>query len=408
MKSLPIEVHASPGQMLGMPPATFMRDYWQQRPLLIRGALMDQQEPLTPEDLAGLACEELALARLVLHDRTSDGWSVQSGPLAESDFADLPHSDWTLLVQDVDKWDADVAAMLQHFSFLPSWRIDDIMVSYAVPGGSVGAHIDQYDVFLLQGRGERRWQINSRADASSDFRDDTPLRLLREFHPDHDWVVQPGDLLYLPPGVPHHGVALSPCLTYSIGMRAPALSEMLLDLADHLAAELPDTHRHRDAGIAPATAPGQISSASLERIRQELSMLPGVDTHTQQEWFGRFITRYRLAHDPAALTATMDDDALQRELDDGASLFRHPFTRAAWIDAGNGRARLFVNGTAHDTSATFAQAVCAAEPMLPLAGIALCEIDRISLLALINDGHLVRQVDGDNNDFDLDPDTLSP
>lgn len=408
MKALPIEVHARPGLMLGMEPADFMRDYWQQRPLLIRGALADLAEPLTPEDLAGLACEELSLARLVLHDRASDSWSLRNGPLAESDFAGLPPTDWTLLVQDVDKWDADVAALIAHFNFLPSWRIDDIMVSYAVPGGSVGAHVDQYDVFLLQGRGERRWQVSTNPLAPADFRDDAPLRLLREFHPDHDWVVQSGDLLYLPPGVPHHGVAQSPCLTFSIGMRAPALSEMLLDLAEHLAADLPDTNRHRDAGMAPAAAPGEISGASLARIRQELAQLHDIDEATLQDWFGRFITRYRLAHDPAALTPAMGAAALQQALDEGAAWMRHPFARAAWVDAGDGRAQLFVNGADYDTSVALAQAVCSPTPALPLAGIAFCETDLISMLALVNDGHLVREGDGSSNDFDLDSDAFSP
>lgn len=408
MSTLPIEVQGREDLMLGMDPASFMRDYWQQRPLLIRGALANQSEPLTPEDLAGLACEELTLARLVRHDRTDDRWSVQDGPLAENDFAGLPRNDWTLLVQDVDKWDADVANLLQHFSFLPSWRIDDIMVSYAVTGGSVGAHIDQYDVFLLQGRGERRWQISTDPSAPTAFRDDAPLRLLSEFSPDHEWTVRPGDLLYLPPGVPHHGVALSPCLTYSVGMRAPALSEMLVDLAEHMAGHMPDTLRHGDAGMAPATAPGQISSASLARVQQELSMLLGGDSAALQDWFGRFITRYRLAHDPAALTSAMDAGGLRQALDEGTPWLRHPFARAAWIDADNGRARLFVNGAAYDTSVALAQMVCTTAPTLPLAGIALCEIDRISLLALINDGHLVCQMDGNSNDFDLDPDALSP
>jgi 50S ribosomal protein L16 3-hydroxylase len=153
----PIEVRARANQRLGMPIARFLRDYWQKRPLLVRAAFADFRNPVAPDDLAGLACEELALSRIAIHEPKRDRWTLRNGPFAESDFSKLPGTHWTLLVQDVDKWDADVAALLAHFSFLPTWRIDDVMVSYAEDGGSVGAHVDQYDVFLLQGLGRRRW-----------------------------------------------------------------------------------------------------------------------------------------------------------------------------------------------------------------------------------------------------------
>ena len=231
----PIEVHAKPGQLLGMPPAHFLRDYWQKRPLLIRGAFPGFVSPLSPEDLAGLACEEAALSRIVRHDRRKDQWTLRHGPFAETEFPKLPKRDWTLLVQDVDKWDADVRALLDRYRFLPAWRIDDVMISFAAPGGSVGAHVDQYDVFLLQGQGRRRWQIDTRADPPTAFRDDVELKLLRDFHPTHTWTLEAGDMLYLPPGVPHHGVAADACLTFSIGMRAPSQAELMLDFAEHLA-----------------------------------------------------------------------------------------------------------------------------------------------------------------------------
>ena len=159
----PIEVDAAALPPLGMPPAEFLRDYWQKRPLLIRKAFPGFVSPISPEDLAGLACEEAALSRIVAHEREHDRWLLRHGPFPEAMFPDLPHHDWTLLVQDVDKWDADVAALLPAFDFLPRWRIDDVMVSFAAPGGSVGAHVDQYDVFLLQAQGRRRWQIDAGA-----------------------------------------------------------------------------------------------------------------------------------------------------------------------------------------------------------------------------------------------------
>ena len=215
MTSPPIEIDARDLPPLGMPPEQFLRDYWQKRPLLIRNAFPGFESPIQPEDLAGLACEDGVLARIVQHDRASDGWKVSHGPFPEEMFPGMPHQDWTLLVQDVDKWDADIAALLPHFSFLPRWRIDDVMVSFAAPGGSVGAHIDQYDVFLLQAHGHRRWQIDARPNPPLGYRPDVELRLLQQFDPSHDWVLGPGDMLYLPPGVPHHGVAEDACLTFS-------------------------------------------------------------------------------------------------------------------------------------------------------------------------------------------------
>src|SRR4029078_6356337 len=195
--TLPIEIDASRKQPLGMRPARSLRDYWQKRPLLIRGAFPYFHKAITPEDLAGLACEEAALARIVLRDPKRDRWTLRNGPFGEKDFAKLPKSHWTLLVQDVDKWDMDVADLLEAFAFIPSWRIDDVMISYATDGGGVGAHVDQYDVFLVQGTGTRRWAIDSDPAAPKEFRDDIELKLLKHFDADHEWLLQPGDMLYL-------------------------------------------------------------------------------------------------------------------------------------------------------------------------------------------------------------------
>lgn len=182
----PIEVRGTAAQPLGMSPARFLRDYWQKRPLLIRQAFADYTPPLQPDDLAGLACEDGVLSRLIVHDEKRDRWTVKSGPLQEADFAHTPKTGWTVLVQDVDKWDADVARLLEHFRFLPSWRVDDIMVSYAETDGGVGAHVDQYDVFLLQGIGQRHWAISTDPAAPKDFRTDVELKQLVQFEPTHE------------------------------------------------------------------------------------------------------------------------------------------------------------------------------------------------------------------------------
>ncbi|MEO8161592.1 MAG: cupin domain-containing protein, partial [Arenimonas sp.] len=245
-----LEIRASAQHFLGMPVDEFLRGYWQKKPLLIRQAFPGYEAPLTPEDLAGLACEESALSRLVQYERKTDAWTVRSGPFDEAEFPRLGDRDWTLLVQDMDKWDADVRALLDRFRFLPAWRIDDVMISFATPGGSVGPHVDQYDVFLLQAQGRRRWQVDVDPQAPRGFRPEVELKLLQEFTASNEWVLEPGDMLYLPPGVPHHGEAIDACMTFSIGMRAPSRAELLVDLVEELAASLPEESRYADPDLA--------------------------------------------------------------------------------------------------------------------------------------------------------------
>lgn len=383
----PIEVSGSLKQPLGMSPARFLRDYWQKRPLLIRHAFPDFQPPLQPDDLAGLACEEGALARLIVHDEKRDRWHVNSGPLNEADFAKTPSTHWTLLVQDVDKWDADVAALLQHFDFLPSWRVDDVMVSYAEPGGGVGAHVDQYDVFLLQGLGQRHWAISDDLMAPKEFRHDVELKQLAQFEPTHEWLLEPGDMLYLPPGLPHDGVAFGgPCMTFSIGMRAPSQAELTGDLADHIAEHLPEELRYADPDLKPAKAAGEIDRAAIERLKTTLPFAAALNDDMLRDWFGCFITRYRNAQLPAPLEKPLSDAALAKQLDAGAQLLRHPWSRLAW-SRGKTSCTLYASGHAYPATPALAQQLCE-QRVLSLAGKP-STAERALLLALINDGHLL-------------------
>jgi len=404
-----IEVRATRHSLpLGMIAARFLREFWQKRPLLVRGAFPAFVDPLTPNDLAGLAGEPFALSRIVIQ-QPRDRWRLRNGPFAAADFAKLPKRDWTLLVQDVDKWDCDVAALLDRFDFLPNWRVDDVMVSYAVEGGSVGAHVDQYDVFLLQGRGRRRWRINTEADAPQDFREDAEIKLLREFAPTHEWVLEPGDMLYLPPGVPHHGVAVGDCLTYSIGMRAPSSAELLLDFADAFAETLPDELRFGDADLIAATRCGEIDDAAFERVIRAMPWLRvadrlrdfrrqrsvrergtdgcsgSVDSSMLRTWFGRFITRYRSAHTAMPRTRPITDAQFERAFRGSNEGVRNPWSRAAWMRSPGG-ATLFVAGTEHVCSIPFAELVCSRTPM-PLDRVRSRK-DRDALRNLIDLGHV--------------------
>jgi 50S ribosomal protein L16 3-hydroxylase len=389
-----------------MPPARFLRDYWQKRPLLIRGAFAGFQPPLSPDDLAGLACMDGALARIVtrtddpdasfrdrgrrqpaagrgvpqkakmdsgfraahgpgmttkessrlLHpSHTNSGkWEVRSGPFDDATFAKLPESNWTLLVQDVDKWDADTATLLEYFKFIPSWRVDDVMISYATDGGGVGAHVDQYDVFLLQGLGQRRWSIDTRPNPPTAFREDVELKLLESFAPTHAWTLEPGDMLYLPPGVPHDGIALGACMTLSVGMRAPAAGELLFDFAAHLAETLPESQRFADPDLTPAGDAGEIDDAALRRARRTLGPVAAMlDDDAFADWFGAFVTRYRIAQVAAPRKRRIDRAKLAEHLPH-AWLERDPWSRFAWRRRGRS-ARLYVAGNGFDAPVEWAK-----------------------------------------------------
>ena len=390
-KAMPIEVDARAQPPLGMPPADFLRDYWQKKPLLIRNAFPGLVSPLEPEDLAGLACEEGTLSRLVAHDRAGDGWMVRHGPFDEELFPQLGDHDWTLLVQDVDKWDADVAALLPAFDFLPRWRIDDVMVSFAATGGSVGAHVDQYDVFLLQAQGHRRWQIDAGAAVGRHapplaFRDDVELKLLREFTPTHDWVLAPGDMLYLPPGVPHHGVAVDPCLTFSVGMRAPSAAELLGDFVDTLSADADEALRYRDPDLAVPADPNEIDEAAMRRVVDGLNALRMNDPERLGDWFGRFITLYRSAGEVPAAERAPPRIEVEWDLGHGATLMRHPWSRAVWRKAGR-NGRLFVSGRVYALPVRDAQSLAAAAAIDGAFYGALSQAGRDAVIDLVAAGH---------------------
>lgn len=381
-----IEVDARKLPPLGMPAADFLRDYWQKKPLLVRNAFPGFVSPIAPEDLAGLACEDAALSRLVLHDRGRDAWTVRHGPFAEEAFPGLGDHDWTLLVQDVDKWDADIAALLPAFDFLPRWRIDDVMVSFAATGGSVGAHVDQYDVFLLQAQGHRRWQIDDRPDPPVHFRLDAELKLLQRFDPTHDWVLGPGDMLYLPPGVPHHGVAEDACLTFSIGMRAPSTVELLGDFVDTLAAESDESLRYTDPDLKPAKDANEIDAAAMQRAVEALNALRMNDPDRLGDWFGRFITLYRSSGEAMPAENGRSRIEIEWDLQRGFTLHRHPWTRMAWRRAARG-ARLYAAGQVHEVAVRDAQTI-SAEAKLDRATYAkLSDRGRDAVYELLLGGH---------------------
>lgn len=264
---------------------TFLRDYWQQKPLLIRQAFPGFESPVSPDELAGLACET-DTARLVLEKDGTTAWEVRTGPLEEADFADLPETHWSLLVNDTEELMPELSALVTLFRFIPDWRIDDLMISFAVAGGSVGPHVDAYDVFLLQGHGQRRWQITEQPCAEDNFLPDIDLRVMREFTAEQDWTLDPGDMLYLPPNVPHYGMAVNDCMTYSIGFRAPSQADLLERLLGELVESPALQQRFTDKQRVLQNDPAVMSDADLAQLGDFLvAALP--DEAAVREWLRR-------------------------------------------------------------------------------------------------------------------------
>lgn len=245
---------------------TFLRDYWQKKPVLIRGAFPGFENPIDPEELAGLACEADAPSRLILEHGDERDWQLKMGPFTEDDFRALPEDGYSLLVTDCEKLVPELMDIVECFRFVPDWRIDDLMISYAPPGGSVGAHIDEYDVFLLQAHGRRRWQIENPPSHTA-YREGLDVRILTDFTPTDEWVLEPGDMLYLPPGIPHHGVALDDCMTYSVGFRAPTQADLVSGVCDRLATRATETH-YTDPDLGPTENPGALAQTTREQLRR--------------------------------------------------------------------------------------------------------------------------------------------
>jgi 50S ribosomal protein L16 3-hydroxylase len=273
-----------PLQLLGgLTPATFMRRHWQKKPLLIRQAIAGFQPLLDRAELLDLAAQDEVESRLVVQP-SPDGkrpWRFRHGPFARKALPAFKQPGWTLLVQGVDLLDSRVHALMNQFRFVPDARLDDLMISYATDGGGVGPHFDSYDVFLLQAQGQRRWRIGRQKDLS--LQPDMPLKILAHFEPEMEFVLEPGDMLYLPPRYAHDGIAVGECMTYSIGFRSPSQSELASELLQRLAEDALDTEGsslYRDpkqeavahSAAVPVALTDFARSAVLDALRDPLAL----------------------------------------------------------------------------------------------------------------------------------------
>ena len=252
----------------GLTPARFLQQYWHKKPLLIRQAIPGFTAPVARDDVFRLASRDDVESRLITQSSGGD-WKLDSGP-----FPALPpvrRSNWTLLVQGANLHDDRADALLGKFRFLPDARLDDLMISYATDGGGVGPHFDSYDVFLLQAHGKRRWRIGRQRDLT--LQDGLPVKILAHFEPEEEYLLEPGDMLYLPPHYAHDGIAVGECMTYSIGFRAPAWQEM----AEHFLQFMADTvdlpGRYADPDLKPARHPAEIPSGMVSQVSDALSRI---------------------------------------------------------------------------------------------------------------------------------------
>ncbi len=245
----------------------FLQDYWQKKPLLIRQAIPDMQALLSKEALFELAAREDVESRLVTN--FAPQWKMQHGPLEV--LPSTSKKNWTLLLQGVNLHDDQADALLRQFRFLPDSRLDDLMISFATDGGGVGAHFDSYDVFLLQAEGKRRWRISAQEDLT--LQENMPLKILRHFVPEEEYILEPGDMLYLPPHYAHEGVAIGECMTYSIGFRAPAWQELGEAFLEFMADSIALPGRYSDPILKDGAPPAKISDHLLESVSKELHKL---------------------------------------------------------------------------------------------------------------------------------------
>ena len=334
----------------GITAEQFLSEYWQKKPLLVRNAMPEIASLLEPNDVMELALEEHVTARLIKQkDRDPNQWSVKSSPLLKADFQKMPKL-WTLLVQAVDHYSFDLSALWKKFAFIPQWRRDVIMVSYAPQGGSVGKHFDFYDVFLVQGYGHRRWQLGQMCDTETPFVPGQPLKLLPEIEVDFDEVLAPGDLLYVPPGLAHYGVAEDDCLTYSFGFRMPNISDMMDRVGDKFSENETLRNPLLDIIRDQVGAIGEVSSNELEYLKEHI-MQQLHNSNVLEDAIMSLMSEPKYPENlPEAEEIGTGD--LEEALDQGYSLMLEPASRLLYTET-DGDVLFWANGEGVCISETF-------------------------------------------------------
>lgn len=324
-------------------PEQFLADYWQKKPLLIKQGLPQLIDMFEPEDILGLSVDESATARLLTQHKTESGdqWQLQQSPLSEDMFNQLPEH-WTVLVQNLEQWSPELGEMWNAFNFIPQWQRDDIMVSYAPKGGSVGKHYDEYDVFLAQGYGHRRWQLGKYCTEKTEFIENQPIRIFDDMGEIiFDEVLEPGDVLYVPPKLSHYGVAQDDCLTFSFGFRRPNLMQVLDSMVDAAT-----TNASLFVPLIldqPLQSPGKLEQTSIDQIKQQLMHL--LTSNQGDELISQAVAEVvsKRQYDLLIPEDKIDEDQLQQALSEGAKLRTDYSTRLIYTDV-NEQLIIYANG----------------------------------------------------------------
>jgi 50S ribosomal protein L16 3-hydroxylase len=336
----------------------FLENYWQKKPMVIRNAFEDVAW-IEPDELAGLACEAEVESRIILQQ--DDDWKVEHGPFPEKRFSTLPKTHWTLLVQGVDQWLPDVAGILKSFGFLPAWRLDDIMVSYAPVGGTVSQHYDFFDVFLIQGEGSRTWQIGDICGSHSDYIPDIPVRILKDFQAKMEVTLQSGDILYIPAKYSHYGVSVEDSVTYSVGFRAPSIRDVVDGVSTAALEHLLEDERFEDSLLSLGAERAEISVDAINHVKAMLLKAMS-DESLIRSWLGQYVTERK--YPEHEIVSGEVDNYLER-LQEGESLIKDPSARFAYfirdhvkkadVVTDEGKAILFADGEEYLSSVALAK-----------------------------------------------------
>lgn len=320
----------------------FLNKYWQKQPVVIRAAFNDFVDPIDEHELAGLAQEDVVDSRIISRDKGK--WSVEQGPI--EDFTEHCIGAWSLLVQGVDRYSPEANDLLNAFNFIPKWRIEDLMVSFSLADGGVGPHLDQYDVFIVQGKGSRRWQVGNKQDSQNRYEAVIPhpkLSQIEMFSPIIDEVLYPGDMIYIPPGFPHNGVALEPCMNYSIGLRAPNQKDLIQSLADYAEHTNRLTERFTDPARKSSPNNHFLQSADIARFKKLITKF--ADSQEFEHFIGHFLTA-RDSYDEddlAEINPDFTESELEEFLNDGGNLVKSLDAKCLLMESSQGCWTLFVN-----------------------------------------------------------------
>ncbi len=324
----------------------------------MKGALNPFPDLISPDEVAGLSCDPRIESRLIMEKGGKTPWELRRGPFKPSLFSKLPKTHWTILVNGVDRFVPSVNAFLDNFSFVPFWRIDDVMISVAYDKGNVGAHVDNYDVFLVQAHGTREWLIEDRPVLKDDFVPGLPIRLLKKFKPTHRWLLEPGDILYLPPRFPHHGIARGDkCMTISVGFRAPSIHEIVNGVVTDTLASTDESLRYSDPELM-SQAPGEITPAAIQKLKNIITDHVATDARIES-WLGRYVTEsycdVSLHESKKAPTLAAIRSAIKR----GGCIIRAEGARCAYVRSNKmGSIRFYANGECSDLTGKAAILAC--------------------------------------------------